>query len=344
MNYYCQSNFEKLIDFIKGKPDVRELKRALAVKLALKEEPYYKIQAILNVSIGFISKWKKVFLSQGTKGLLLKHKGGISYLTARQKQKVIDWLKQKDYWSLKELYSYLWSNYQIAFKCQKSYYQLFKAAGISWKKSQKKNPKKDPEKVKEKKEEIIEQLQDWQKEIKNGSLSVFIIDECHLLWGDVCGYVWGKTNTRVEVPMTNQRFKQTYFGALDYQTKKFLIKPYPKANSENTVDFLKYLQQQKPGQRIAVIWEGASYHKYEKMRDYLLEVNSELSQENWQVTCILLAPNAPEQNPVEDIWLVAKNSVRENYYICKYFKEVKGLFVQAIEGKVFDFSKVYQYG
>lgn len=48
--------------------------------------------------------------------------------------------------------------------------------------------------------------------------SVFLIDECHLLWGDICGYVWGRTDERVEVPMTNERYKQTYFGALDYQT------------------------------------------------------------------------------------------------------------------------------
>jgi hypothetical protein len=46
-----------------------------------------------------------------------------------------------------------------------------------------------------------------------------MIYEGHLLWGDVCGYVWRKTNKRIEVPMTNQRERQTYFGTLNYQTK-----------------------------------------------------------------------------------------------------------------------------
>ena len=41
-------------------------------------------------------------------------------------------------------------------------------------------------------------------------------DECHLVWGDTCGYVWGKTQERIEVPMTNERERQTYYGALDY--------------------------------------------------------------------------------------------------------------------------------
>jgi hypothetical protein len=46
-----------------------------------------------------------------------------------------------------------------------------------------------------------------------------MIDECHLLWGEVCRYVWGKTNKTIEVPMTNQRERPTYFGAINYQNK-----------------------------------------------------------------------------------------------------------------------------
>ncbi len=42
----------QLIEFIKGKADSRELKRALAVKLALEEYAYTKIQSILNVERG----------------------------------------------------------------------------------------------------------------------------------------------------------------------------------------------------------------------------------------------------------------------------------------------------
>ncbi len=55
-------------------------------------------------------------------------------------------------------------------------------------------------------------------------------------------------------------------GALNYQTKKFLLKPYGKANSEETVDFVQYLMKQCPGQQILLIWDGASYHKYKHMK------------------------------------------------------------------------------
>ena len=42
---------------------------------------------------------------------------------------------------------------------------------------------------------------------------------------------------------------------------------------------------------------------------------------------ILFAPNAPEQNPVEDIWLQAKNLLRKFAYRCNFFTILKRLFM-----------------
>ncbi len=151
MDSTSKSQLNELIKFIKSRTDSRELKRAIAVKLVLEQYSYLKIQSIINVSLGFITKWKNAFLSQGIEGLLLRYKGAKPLLNPAERQGIIEWLKQKDYWDLKELYSYIWSNYKISFKSKQSYYDLFKEAGISWKKSQKNNPKRDPEQVKEKK-------------------------------------------------------------------------------------------------------------------------------------------------------------------------------------------------
>ena len=32
----------------------------------------------------------------------------------------------------------------------------------------------------------------------------------------------------------------------------FLMQPYPKANAHHTVDFIRYLQQQRPGQKVLI--------------------------------------------------------------------------------------------
>ena len=78
--------------------------------------------------------------------------------------------------------------------------------------------------------------------MEQGLVRVLMLDKCHLLWRDLCGYVWGKSNERIEVDMTNYRNKQTYYGAVDYHTGEFLIKAYPKGNSDQTIEFLQYLQ------------------------------------------------------------------------------------------------------
>ncbi len=52
---------------------------------------------------------------------------------------------------------------------------------------------------------------------------VIMIDECHLLWGDILGYAWGRTDERIEIPIKNERERQTYYGAFDYQTKEFIV-------------------------------------------------------------------------------------------------------------------------
>lgn len=182
------------------------------------------------------------------------------------------------------------------------------------------------------------------QQIEAGELVVLFLDECHLLWGDVCGYVWGKAKERIEVPVVNQRQKQTYYGALNLYTQKFLIKAYDKGNSQSTITFLQYLRSQYPQSRIALIWDGATYHRSGEVRTYLESVNQHLEPLDWQITCIRFAPNAPAQNPVEDVWLHAKRFILSFYHLCKSFFAVKRLFELVTHQQIFDFPKLFMYG
>ncbi|WP_088431532.1 IS630 family transposase [Halomicronema hongdechloris] len=332
-----------LSDFISSNPDSRELKRALAVKMALEGEPYFKITKFLGINKSFITYWKNRFEAQGIEGIKLGYQGSKSYLTPDDRTEIISWLRTRNYWNFDELVSYLDEHYDVIYKSKQSYYTLFSEAGISWKKSQKTNPKSDPALVKKKREEIQGFIRQNQFKIESGELIVLFLDECHLLWGDVCGYVWGKTDMRIEIPITNERIRQTYYGALNYQTKEFILHPYEKGNGENTVAFMKYLQEQNPGKQIALIWDGASYHKSQEIKDFLATVNHGKEETEWQFKCILFAPNSPEQNPVEDVWLQAKNSLRRFWRLCRSFPAVKYLFEFFIDHQKFDFSKIEEY-
>ncbi len=86
--------------------------------------------------------------------------------------------------------------------------------------------------------------------------------------------------------------RQTYFGALNYCTREFLVKAYPKGNSEFTIEFLKYLKAQYPQRRLALFWDGTSYHRSDELKAYLQSVNAQSTPDTWQITCTQFAPNA----------------------------------------------------
>ncbi len=141
-------NINQLTEFIQENKNPRELKRALAVKMALLGKPYSQISNLLGMHFSSITSWKQRFTAQGLKGIKLGYQGSKSYLTLKNRAEAIRWLKTRTYWDLEELVTYLDEHYGVIYQSKQSYYQLLSSASISWKKSQKVNPKSDPELVK----------------------------------------------------------------------------------------------------------------------------------------------------------------------------------------------------
>lgn len=141
----------ELQDFIAVCRDAREARKALVVKLVYQGYLYKEIQTILDVSLGSITGWKQAYLEYGIEGLCLNHKGRKSYLSSEQRSEILSWLQTKDSWELGELEYKLAFEYDVIYESKQSYYDLFKAADISWKKTIKVNPKADPDAVAAKK-------------------------------------------------------------------------------------------------------------------------------------------------------------------------------------------------
>jgi putative transposase len=143
-----------LAAFLAEKRDSREYRRALAVKLALLGYRYEAICEMLDVTIGFVSQSKKAYEKDGTAGLTLKYQGAQPYLSASQRQAVIDWLKSEQEWSLERLHAHIETTYDVVFQSRQSYYQLLADAGISYKQAQRTNPKRDEELIAAKKKRL----------------------------------------------------------------------------------------------------------------------------------------------------------------------------------------------
>jgi len=66
-------------------------------------------------------------------------------------------------------------------------------------------------------------------------------------------------------------------------------------------------------------------------------------KKKWPITCVQFAPHAPEQNPIEDVWLQVKTYVRKHWFACDTFQQVMHLFEEALETLTFDFAKLRMY-
>jgi putative transposase len=144
-----------LEEFLKQVKDVREYKRAQAVKLDLEGYARKLTAQVLSVSVNFVSKWRVQYNKHGAAGLRLTHKGSKGFLSKEDKQAVLGWIsEQSPSISRETLEAYLESHYGVNYRSSRSYYQLLDKAGLSYKKRQAVNPAKDEQKVLQRREEL----------------------------------------------------------------------------------------------------------------------------------------------------------------------------------------------
>jgi putative transposase len=130
-----EERIQQLRSFIRTNPDARELKRALAVKMALAEKPYAEISTLLEINRSVITYWKQRFIEQGIAGIKLGYQGAKSLLSTDERQEIIHWLETKKYWNLDELVTHIDVKYGVIYQSKQSYYDIFHEAGMSWKKN-----------------------------------------------------------------------------------------------------------------------------------------------------------------------------------------------------------------
>lgn len=85
-----------LLTFIQSNPDARELKRALAVKMALQAEDYSPIKKLLGIHPSCMTNWKQRFLAQGIEGIKLGDQGAKGDLTLFVKSRSNKLVKGKE--------------------------------------------------------------------------------------------------------------------------------------------------------------------------------------------------------------------------------------------------------
>jgi transposase len=179
--------------------------------------------------------------------------------------------------------------------------------------------------------------------LDRGERVLVFVDECFLLWGDLCGYAWAKRNERVTIPIGNPKERQAFYGGVNARSGEMHLARYPKAESVATTDFLAELLIRHPHAKLTICWDNARWHRGEEITRFLTKVNGSLAPEDWRITLINFATHDPEQNPIEEVWHQGKTDLREQRLEATQFSEVIDAFEARLERQVFDFPKLRMY-
>lgn len=336
------STLDHVNEFLNATENVREFKRAMAIKLLLLDFEPCTIAELLNVTESFVSKWKRNHLEHGIDALTVQYHGYQGYLTPEQRQAILEKITTEKLWTIDDLVSFVRSTYGVEFKSRQSYYAMLAAARITWKRAQSQHPEKDPDRIEAKKKDIETLLIHHHDRIVRGDMIVYFVDECHVLGDTAVGYGWAPSDQRVTVLVKNDHDRQTYFGALNMLSGALVLANYPVANGDTTVAFMHQLRHKHPGKQLLILWDNVSYHHQGDMKEFFADVNAFLEPDAWIVTGIRFAPYASEQNPIEHVWQIGKHYVRDLFRSLHTFSDIKEAF-EHIKDRVFSFADLTMY-
>jgi putative transposase len=145
---------DRLGQLIEETTDVRELKRAVSVRLSEEGMATEAIGEVLQVTSRAVRTWRRRYEREGVEGLQVRYRGSESYLSVEQRQELEDWLGAQETITLEEVRDEIEARYGLVYQSKQSYYDLLDASGLSYHRTEKGNPKRSEAQVLERRDEI----------------------------------------------------------------------------------------------------------------------------------------------------------------------------------------------
>ena len=137
------------------------------------------------------------------------------------------------------------------------------------------------------------------------------MDSCHPTQATKFGYGWIKKGKEKQIKTTASRTRINITGAINIKSRKVITETYDTINSVNLIKFLKKVLLHYPkSKKINIIADGAGYHKSKEIEEFIKDKSIEIH---------ILPPYSPNLNPIERLWKIMNEYVRNN----KYYKTAK---------------------
>jgi len=241
-----------------------------------------------------------------SKNKLTPENGGSQpYLSKTQTDEVVAHLMLKTYRCSYEIIEYIWKSYEIRFSISGLNKWLHQQS-FSYK-----YPKGVPHKFDEDKQaNFIKKYTELKSQVVDEP--ILFMDAMHPTQATKVSCGWIKKGHDKAIETTGSRTRLNLVGAIDLNNLAGAqVKRYEKVNSETIQEFFSELRTENgSNKRIHLILDGAGYHRAKVVKDKADELNIELH---------FLPPYSPNLNPIERLWKVMNEHVRNN----KYFATAK---------------------
>ncbi|WP_431223377.1 IS630 family transposase [Serratia sp. L9] len=159
-----------------------------------------------------------------------------------------------------------------------------------------------------------------------GDEPILFIDGVHPTQGTKLAYGWMPKGRKTIVDTTGSRTRLNIMGALNLNDiGGTVIREYDTLNSLNIGKFFIAIRETYPiTQKVHIILDGAGYHRSELVQEWAYVMNIELHY---------LPSYSPNLNPMERLWKVMNEAVRNNRYFSsasEFRQEIRRFFSEIL--------------
>jgi transposase len=283
--------------------DGRTRDRIKAVLLSDKGWTYKAIAEALLLDEETISKHIELYKSE--KQLEIQSGGKASKLNSEQTQELSQHLEEKTYLTTNDICQYIQDKYNIQYTIP-GMTSWLKKHDFSYKKPKGTPAKADPAEQ----QKFIEAYNELLKTLPENEPILFG-DGVHPTMATKISYGWIKKGTDKLIPTTASRTRMNLMGALNLETMDVTIAEYDTIDSVAMDNFF---------QRLSIEYStAAKIHLILDQGPYNISLQTQESAKKYGIDLHFLPPYSPNLNPIERLWKVMNEYVRNN----RFFKSTK---------------------
>ena len=285
-----------------------------------------------------VTRWCKDFSAQRMASIFSGHKGNqnASRLTKEQKEEIRTALQKppseygipKIFWDVPTLKTYVNATFGSVYESVRSYHFLLAFCNLSFKYPDTFDRRRDETGIAVRMDEIRNEIKPF---LANEAWEVFASDEVRIELESLMRRAWLKRGERTVVRVDRKREAQSYIGFLNQKSFVCHVYEMPWQNQKEVLKAFEIFLKEYPDKKICIVWDNAAFHKGVEIRR-ALKAGGLLDR----VHLIAMPPYAPDNNPIEHVWNVAKGAISNIQF--DIFQKTKDAFQQYIEGRKFQYQ------